>query len=333
MPTIKDIAAAAGVSSSTVSKALRGGTDIHPETIAHVRRVAERMGYDLDRLHSKITNTKTVGVVCVELSSEYYSNIFNNFKQFMEDAGYRVITMITDFSSVERQEESIEYLLNCRVSGILYLTEAIFNVEKLRAKVSSAGTGFVMITQMNCIDFCDTISVNHALGVRLAVEHLYGLGHRRIAFIGESNTRAREDAFLDIIRELGITPDEDYIVVRDERNCLGGYEATKELLNKTDGKRPTAIFAAYDRLAYGAMRAIREAGLRIPEDISIIGVDNNQVSDYMTPALSSIETTADEVGKIAGEMLIGRIQGDTSTYQMVYLSPRLCPRASCRKIM
>lgn len=329
MPTIKDIAASAGVCPSTVSKALRGSTDIQPETISRIRLIAEQMGYDLSRLNSKVTNSKTVGVVFVELNSEYYSNIFNNFKQFMESAGYRVITMITDFRSVEKQQDAIEYLLSCRVSGILYLTEAAFNIEKLRERISSCGTGFVMITRMSCIDFCDIISVNHALGARMAVEHLYGLGHRRIAFIGEPNTHAREDAFRDTIKELGITPDEDYIIVRNERNCTGGYEAAKELLRKTAGKRPTAIFAAYDQLAYGVMRAVREAGLRIPEDISIIGVDNNQVSDYITPALTSIETTADEVGKVAGEMLLSRIQGDTSPYQMVYLSPKLCLRDSC----
>ena len=93
-------------------------------------------------------------------------------------------------------------------------------------------------------------------------------------------------------------------------------------------KRPTACFAAYDSMAYGVMRAAREVGLKIPEDFSIVGVDNNQVSEYMQPALSSVEMPITDLGQMAAEMLLERIKGDKSPYRMVYLSPRLCVRDS-----
>lgn len=328
MPTIRDIANAAGVSPSTVSKALRGGTDLNFETIALVRETAVKLGYDFNQLHSKVSNSNIIGVVCMELKSEYYGGIFNVFKQYMEEAGYRVITMMTDFDSVEKQQECIEYLLRCRVSGILYLTEAVFDIEPLRATVMETGISFVMITQMDLIDFCDTISVNHALGVQMAMDHLFKMGHRRIAFVGETNTQAREHAFCEMAERLGLDSSDSTVVVHGSRYCQGGYEAGKRLMELPPEKRPTACFAAYDSMAYGVMCAVREAGLDMPKDFSIIGVDNNQVSEYIHPALSSVEMPITDLGQMAAAMLLDRIKGDKSPYRMVYLSPRLCIRDS-----
>ena len=269
----------------------------------------------------------------MELKSEYYGGIFNVFKQYMEEAGYRVITMMTDFDSVEKQQECIEYLLRCRVSGILYLTEAVFDIEPLRATVMETGISFVMITQMDLIDFCDTISVNHALGVQMAVDHLFKMGHRRIAFVGETNTQAREHAFGEMVERLGLDlSDSSIVVVHGSRYCQGGYEAGKRLMALPPESRPTACFAAYDSMAYGVMRAVREAGLNIPEDFSIVGVDNNQVSEYMQPALSSVEMPITDLGQMAAEMMLERIKGDKLPYRMVYLSPRLCIRDSAVEI-
>ena len=328
MPTIRDIAVAAGVSPSTVSKALRGGTDLNFETIALVRETAIKLGYDFNQLHSKVSNSNIIGVVCMELKSEYYGGIFNVFKQRMEEAGYRIITMMTDFDTVEKQQECIEYLLRCRVSGILYLTEAVFDIETLRSTIMETGISFVMITQMDLIDFCDTISVNHALGVQMALDHLFKMGHRRIAFVGETNTQARERAFKDTMVHLGLQAEEETVVVHESRYCQGGYKAGKRLMALPPEKRPTACFAAYDSMAYGVMRAVREAGLRVPEDFSIVGVDNNQVSEYIEPKLSSVEMPISDLGQMAADMLLERIKGDKSPYRMVYLSPRLCVRDS-----
>lgn len=236
--------------------------------------------------------------------------------------------MMTDFDSVEKQQECIEYLLRCRVSGILYLTEAVFDIEPLRTTVIETGISFVMITQMDLIDFCDTISVNHALGVQMAVDHLFKMGHRRVAFVGETNTQARERAFREIAEHLGLDSSDSTVVVHGSRYCKGGYEAGKRLMALPSESRPTACFAAYDSMAYGVMRAVREAGLKIPDDFSIVGVDNNQVSEYMQPALTSVEMPITDLGQMAAEMLLERIKGDKSPYRMVYLSPRLCVRDS-----
>ena len=332
MPTIKDIAIAAGVSPSTVSKALRGGTDLNFDTISLVRKTAIKLGYDFGQLHAKVSNSNVIGVVCMELQSQYYGGIFEVFKQRMEEAGYRVIAMTTDFHSVQKQHECIEYFLRSRVCGIFYLTEATFDVELLRSAVVETGINIVIATPMDLIDFCDTMSVNHSLGVQLAVNHLFEKGHRNIAFVGDHKTSARESAFREMIRKLDIEVSDDNIIISNSRFCLGGYEAGKQLASIPAEKRPTACFVAYDSMAYGVMRAVREAGLNIPDDISIIGVDNNEVSEYTSPALSSVVIPVGELGQMAADMLLDRINGEESPYRMVYLSPRLCERESVKDI-
>ena len=187
----RDIASAR-VNPSTVQVT---DSDINPETAENIRNIAAGLGYNMEKLRKATPDTKTIGVVFPELGSQYYCGIFDSFRFSMKKEGYRVITMLTDFDSVEEQESSIRYLTACRVSGILYLTESIFHPERIKPLFEKSPAKAVMITMMSGIDFCDVISVNHSLGVRIAINHLYKLGHRRIAFIGEENTVIRQIAF------------------------------------------------------------------------------------------------------------------------------------------
>lgn len=328
MATIRDIAKAAGVNYSTVSKALRGSSDINAATAGKIKSIAAEMGYRMEQLHSLNTDTKTIGVVFPELGSQYYCGIFDAFRAEMKKEGYRVITMLTDFDSVDEQERCIEYFISCNVSGILYLTESLFNPNRLKTLVEMSPVKMVMITMMSGIDFCDVISVNHTLGVRIGINHLYKLGHRHIAFLGEKNTVVRQNAFCESMNEIGLPVQPGDMIISQSRFEQCGYETMKELLKWPDGERPTACFAAYDDIAYGAMKALREAELTVPGDMSMIGVDNNQVSDYLYTPLSSIDTPAGEVGNSASKFLLRRIRGDTSPLRTILFSPKLCARNS-----
>lgn len=328
MATIRDIALAAGVNPSTVSKALRGSNDINPETVEKIKKIAAEMGYRMEQLHTSMPDTKTIGVVFPELGSQYYCGIFDAFRTCMVKEGYRVITMLTDFNSVEEQEKCIEYFIGCRVSGILYLTENLFNPARIKSLTEMSSVKLVMITIMSGIDFCDVISVNHSLGVRIGVNYLYKLGHRRIAFIGEKNTAVRHESFKESMNEIGLQVKPEDIVINQSRFEECGYEAMKKLLEQPEGDRPTACFAAYDDIAYGAMKALWEANLSVPEDMSIIGVDNNQISGYMHTPLSSIDTPVEEVGSAASRFLLRRMRGDTSPYRTILFSPKMCVRNS-----
>jgi LacI family transcriptional regulator len=328
MATIRDIAAATGVSPSTVSKALRSSNDINSGTAEKIRSVAASMGYRLEQLYSDTPNTKTIGVVFPEFGSQYYCGIFDSFRRRMKEEGYRTVTMLTDFESVEEQEKCLEHFISSRVSGILFLTENNIALDRIRALIEMTGIKLVMITMMNGIDFCDVISVNHNLGVRIAVEHLYKIGHRRIAFLGEKNTIIRQNAFRQTTEEFGLPYRRELTVVNQLRFEECGYEGMKELLSLPSDVRPTACFAAYDDIAYGAMKALREAGLTVPGDMSVIGVNNNTVSRYLATSLSSIDPPVSEVGSTAAKLLVERIKGDKSPLKTILLSPKLCARES-----
>ncbi len=328
MATIRDIALAAGVNPSTVSKALRGSNDINADTMEKIKRIAREMGYQMEKLHSRKPDTKTIGVVFPELGSHYYCGIFDSFRLGMEKEGYRIITMLTNFDSIEEQEKCIEYFISCRVSGILYLTENLYNPSHIKSLVEMSSIKMVMITMMSGIDFCDVISVNHKLGVRIGVDYLYGLGHRHIAFLGEEYTVVRQNAFIESMNEIGLAVKPEEIIIKQSRFHECGYQAMKELLQLPKEERPSACFAAYDDIAYGAMRAIWEANLSVPEDMSIVSVDNNKTSSYIYTPLSSIDTPVEEVGNAASKYLLRRMKGDATPLRTILFSPKLCIRSS-----
>ena len=328
MVTIYDIAKSAGVSPSTVSKALRGSTDLNPDTANKIKSIAQKLGYNISRLHSGSGSSSTIGVVFMELRSEYYNGIYDAMREKLESSGYRLVTMLADFNDEKHQLDCINYLIKSRVGGIIFLTEIDIDISKLRDIMEKSGIPMVLITRMSRIDFCDVISVNHHLGVKMAVEYLHNCGHRKIAFIGEPFTARREHAFKETMTELNLELPEEYVIISKKRYCAGGYEAAQRLLDLPYHRLPTAVFAAYDHLAFGAMKALREAGVYVPEDISMVGVDDNQMSAYISPALTSVRMPVESVGEQAAGMLIARIAGSKSPYQTVYLTPEIKYRDS-----
>lgn len=326
MVTLQQIADATGVSRSTVSKALRNSTDINAETAQKIRETAISLGYDADRLRGDAPEKKTIGIVFPELRSLYYNKIYDFFCEEMSAAGYRCIAMLYNFDGEDRQLDDIEFLLRQNVAGILYLTENEVDEERLRTLFRLTQTKLVMITIRTDVGFCDTISNNHALGVKSAVEYLHSLGHERIAFIGERHTRLRCSEFISSMQRLGIEVPRDYIVELSERFEDCGYAGMKKLLALP--QLPTAVFTAYDNIAYGAMRAVREAGLRIPEDISVVGVDDNRISRFTTPALTSINSPESEIGRTAAQFMKDRIGGSRKPFRNVLICPSLKIRES-----
>lgn len=330
MPTIRDIAKAANVSPATVSKALGHAGDINEETAERVRTIAAQMGYHMDRLRRATKSNHLVGVIVPELNSSYYCAIYESFSRIMEAHGYRVLTITTDFTSPEKEWEHLAFLLSMPVSGILYLTENETPPKPLRTRARMENTPLVMITHMQNIDFCDVVGVNHFLGVRLALAQLYRDGHRKIAFLGEEKTELRRKAFCRYREELGLmgSADTGYVVIERTRSCEAGYHGAKKLLALPPEVRPTACVCAYDHIAYGAMRAFFEAGVRVPEEMSVIGINNTDISPFLTCALTSVEMPAAEVGRAAADLLYARMRGDTAPYRTTFYHPRLCLRES-----
>lgn len=327
MATLKDIAALAGVNVSTVSKALRGSNDINEQTVMRIRGLAQQVGYNVpmppktSRTDTAGVMRKTVGVIFPELASKYYNDIQHVFCEKMRADGYRPVITLTDFDK-SRELEAVNSFLQDGVSGIFLLTENSSHIRDIRRLVTRVHTPFMLVCTEDNIDFCDSIGINHTMGAVLAVNHLIELGHRRIAFIGEHNTALRMSSFISTMHEHGLSLPDEYIVCLDERFEECGYRGMRRLLSVSEP--PTAVFAAYDNIAYGAMRAIREAGLRIPEDISVIGIDANPTSKFMWPALTSVDSPTGDIGELAAVLLHKRMDGEpTVSYQSVRLCPTL----------
>lgn len=322
MATLKEIAAMAGVNTSTVSKALRGSNDIKAETCARIRAIADELGYTYRQPKSTDAGT-TIGLIFPELGSQYYNDIQQAFRRRMDRLGFRTIILLTDFDRT-RELRAIESLLGngSQVGGICCLTENTDHLRQMRTMVERDGLPFLLICAHEDIDFCDSISVNHTMGAALAVEHLIELGHKKIAYIGEENTVTRETSFRATMREHGLPLPAEYVLRRTDRFELCGYLGMQQLL--ASGDPPTAIFAAYDNIAIGAMRAMHEAGLRIPEDISIIGIDANPTSQYVWPALTSVTSPTGDIGELASVLLTKRMEGrHTTSFQSIRLCPTL----------
>jgi LacI family transcriptional regulator len=288
------------------------------------------LGYNVERLHGQTPGNKTIGVVFPELRSLYYNKIYDTFCKRMEEEGFRIVTLLYNFDGVDKQLEDVRFMLKQNFAGILFLTESLFDVERLRMQFRTTQTKIVMITYNNLINFCDTISTNHALSVQLAVDHLCALGHKNIAYIGEPHTRYKKGEFIASIKRHDLPLNENFIIEVNHRFEECGYIGMKKLLALDE--MPTACFVAYDNIAYGALRALKEAGLSCPKDISLLGIDNNPMSKYMIPSISSVNLPETDIGKTAADFLVERINGVRSAFRSVLICPTIYDRESTKEI-
>ena len=164
-PTLRDIARKSGVSEATVSKALRGETDINSRTASLIRKTAGEMGYDGSRLNTRVTQSKTVGAVVTELNSEYYHGIFDAFRKRFEADGYQVAAMVNDFDDAGSRIRSVEYLARQNVAGMMIITDVELDMTRISRLLAKRNVPAVLIADTVNVGFCDVITVNHALGV------------------------------------------------------------------------------------------------------------------------------------------------------------------------
>ncbi|WP_438347946.1 LacI family DNA-binding transcriptional regulator [Paenibacillus sp. FA6] len=332
MTTIYDIAKKAGYSPTTVSKVFNNYTDVSAQTRQTILQVAKELGY-LPNAHARTLTTKkswTIGVLFVESSGigmqhPFFSAVIESFKQVAVSKGYALMFISKDVGG-----NKSGYLENCKIRGvdgvvvILSDYEDPYFQELLDSDIPCVILDYVT-SQAHTV-----YSDNHE-GSLLAVEYLHSLGHRRIAHIsGGMNTFAgsnRVQGYEMAMASLALERQESYIVHSTYYSIESGYAAMMGLLDLPD--RPTAVFAAGDHLALGAMRAAKERGLSIPKDLSIVGFDNIELSQYITPALTTIAQDTVLMGHEAAEILIRSIDDPSLVLESVVLPVNLVIRDSC----
>jgi len=330
---MKDIARDMGLSTVTISKVLRGHPDIGEETRKRVLKRMKELNYQPNlAARALITGrTYTIGLVVPDLLHPFFAQVAKVLAAGIRGQGYGLlITSSEEDPQLERQE--IEQLLARRVDAML-IASAQWTVESFR-RVEQAGIPYVLIDRHFPGLAANFVGVDDQAVGQLAAAHLIEQGCTRIAHIRgpeTSTAMGRLEGYRRALSEQGMAQRPEHVVPigasGDDRGEPGGYEAARKLLATTP--RPDGIFCFNDPAALGTMRAIMEAGLRIPEDIAVVGCGNLSYSDFLRVPLTSVDQDSAEIGRLAAELaleLVGAAEPQRPRVEQI--QPRLVVRAS-----
>ena len=302
--TIREVAREAGVSVATVSRVLNGSGQASAATRARIHEVAARLRYAPNEAARALirSSTRTIGVLLPDLHGEFFSELMRGIDQRARQDGFHLL--ISNFHADAKEMEATLRAMRGRVDALLLMSPDV-DTRDILADVA-VGTTTVLLNASSRDDSgCDTVSVDNVGGARTMVRHLLRQGYRRIAMITgpERNHDARERlrGYRAVLRSAGI-PVLPELEVAGDFTESAGYAAAQQLLALP--KWPRAIFAANDSMAVGALSALRDAGVRVPEDIALAGFDDIPIARYLTPPLSSVHIAIDELGRRATELAI-----------------------------
>lgn len=334
--TIKQIAQMANVDVSTVSRALSGSNRVKYETRQEILEIAEKLNYRPNSLARSLVNGKTqsIGVVLPEISNSFYAGVISSLEKVMVAAGYSILLGLSHYDS-DIENSCLELFDAKMVDGIVIfsgISERLWTEDcnkRLRAPV-------VMLDYGADESRADIVASDHIAGVRLGVEYLVGLGHKRIAFVTDDvTTNERLEAFVDSTCRHGLNVS-DYIIRSEIKYELGGYETVQRLFSGENP--PTAVFCANDYIGIGVMKGLFERGLRIPEDVSVMGFDDSTLMNYLQCPLTTIRQHKHRLGEEAGKLLLKRMleieRGEKTPYTRITIQPELVVRSStgpCRE--
>lgn len=326
--TLKVLAEYLDLSPATVSIVLNDSPvakSISPETRQRVLDAAREFRYR-PNVHARMLRTRltnTIGVLVPELSEGYFTGLMLGVEEYLLQAGYLYFT-VSHLCHPDLIEEYPDLLISRSVDGLL-----LVNTE-LRKQVPLPAVG--VSSHLN-VPGVTNVVVDHDHATRLALKHLYELGHRRIAFMkGQKfslDSEARWQSISTVAQQLGITIAPELCIYLEKNSWSPdlGYPPVRELLERT--RDFTAIFCFNDTAAIGAIRAIEDAGLSCPGDISVIGFDDILVAAYTNPRLSTVRQPLHKMGRTAAEILIKRIQSPEQSFpETVWFTPELVVRES-----
>jgi LacI family transcriptional regulator len=327
--TIRDIARLSGVSIATVSRVLNDRPDVSTETREAVLEVVRRLGFSTNRSARALSAGRTglVGVTLPIVHAPYFSFILAGAAEGLYEQDMRAILCPT-LHQHEREVTLLDRLMHGTTDGaILLLPEE--TSDELTHLQQQRFPFVVVDPRLQLGEGIPSITAAHASGAKRATEHLLALGHRRIAAItgpdGWVATDERRNGYHAALAADAVVPDPG-LEVTSNWMISGGYEAGSALLELPDP--PTAIFAFNDNLAIGAMRAARARGLRVPEDLSIVGFDDTEEAAIVTPALTTVRQPLAEMGRMAVSLLVRLLDRQRVEALRVELATRLVVRES-----
>jgi len=327
-PTIKDVAKAAGVSVATISRVISHPDKVRPETREHVLRVIKEMNYQPNVLgrQLRVQATKTIIVIVNAIENSFLRGIISGIGAEAELEGYQML--IADLQSQPSLEKFyFEAIQKRQVDGIISLSA---NMTEKLAYQTAGNYPLVMAAQCIPDDTIPSVSVDNAAASNALMTHLIRLGHQHIAHITtlpiQQPYEDRLNSYLSMLEENGIPVDKE-LIGYGEPTVAGGYNQMRALLAKQ--KPVTAVFAAGDTLAIGAMKALKDHGLRIPQDCAVVGFDDIDFAAFAEPPLTTIHQPKEMIGKIAFQKLLALMQNKPVTCGQEFLPYELVIRESC----
>ncbi len=311
-PTMKEVAEMAGVSISTVSRAINGSTTISRPARRAIEEAVAKTGFRPNAIgrRLKTARTRTIGVLVPSLRNPVFADAVEGIERQAEVAGYSVLLTCSNYQR-DREVAALEALLSNRVEGVL-LTVTQERDSRALKFLKKERVPHVLLFNPGLHEGSSTVSINDFAAAQSVARELVGLGHRRIAMIaGEfrasDRSQLRREGFEAQLNESGVEPI-PVVEVDFEAQDVGPECA--ELLGAD--KAPTAIFCSTDMLAIATIRALHNLGYRVPEDVSVIGFDGIPVGTWITPSLTSVVQPADEMGATAVRHLLERVEGQVA---------------------
>lgn len=335
--TIFDIAKAANVSISTVSRVLNGKSNVNLDTKQKVEQVIKEYDYHPNILAKNLgmSHSNIIGVVIPDVRNPYYANIFVECEKYAYEMGYSFL--LCNFLNSPKLEESYyEALIVHRVSAIIHIGGRVDELVSDSAYVDKINrvANYIPIIASGKLDGgdCYFVNIDNISAVDQIMNYLLSLDHRKIALVGGRgnviSTVQKRSRYKQIMEKNGLKYEDYYISDGQTYDEEGGYEAMRRILAKDDW--PTAVIAINDTSAIGIIKAIREKGMKIPDDISVASFDDTYITEIMDPELTSVNNNYDEFCKTLLEN-VNQLLNGKRVPRNVEILPKLVIRKSCSK--
>lgn len=325
LPVMGDVARLAGVSHMTVSRVLNEPESVRPETRERVLLAIKQLGYRRNSAaRSLVTRrSQTLGVVCFDTTLYGPASMLNGIVHATEEAGYAVSVASLRRPTAAAATQAVQRLVHQSVEGLVLIAP---QAAEAMAFVRALPTDIPVVAVENALPGVTSVSVDQVLGARMVVDHLLSLGHETVHHVRGpsdwSEANGRVDGWVAALEEHGRLVPRELV---GDWSAKSGYVAGQKLARDP---RATAVFAANDSMALGVLRALLDAGVRVPEDVSVVGFDDIPEGAFVTPPLTTVSQPFREVGRRSIEILLGEVEGGEERGASSVIPPELVIRAS-----
>jgi LacI family transcriptional regulator len=329
--TIVDVAKAAGVSITTASRVFTNSDHaVNQETRERILSAAKSLGYEPNLLASGLRrgHSNTIGIILDNIVSDFTPTIVRGLQDHLKQFGYSSLIVNSDYDRAA-ENESVRFLLSRQVDGIIFVDTNAHSVDQIIPRTHKPLV-FVKRRTASRSKKCVSVLPDNRYGGWLATHHLIQAGHRRIAHIqgpdGWDASILREEGYREALQQAGLPIDETCIA-RGDWEKQTGYNAMQKLLDLPSP--PTAVFAANDAMAVGAIYAIQDRGLSVPGHIAVIGFDDVSFAKFVRPTLTTIRQPLNELGVAAARAVLDQLAGKTIEEMTIEVKGKLIVRESC----